>query len=475
VFAALFYGITGSMNMSMALATSFMTLMTVATLVWMLRPFTDILSLLSAIVLLFASMLVLNAANTIGQLFFVMCSYYACYLITMFVVWGTYLRIVKRKNTYPLMMWIMVSISVLLSFATGMQSLRQLSVMALPLCFVEAVRLIYEKVKNTRQYNLKATLFSGKIKNTRQYNLKATLFSGGVTAANMIGFFFMTRLAIPSVTIYGGVQFASPGDFPESIMTAVRGLGSISGLRSIPSYTPHWFTAMHSIVLVTLVVVVVAAALLLWRWEKAKTPVVVYVYLCLLSIMSVIAATVVFDVELRGTYLFVWFPLVMFSFVVCMDMVKKQYKNILVITLCLFTVITLVFNYQSPLREALAAPTDDEMKAAAWMEENGYTILYGPWVGGHAIAARSDGAILLGAWHFGLFQALPYINTMDIYSKEDNAKALYLISDSSRAKALEVAGEKNATMVAVAAFGPHTLYSSDLQLMTKPDLEHKEG
>jgi hypothetical protein len=165
--------------------------------------------------------------------------------------------------------------------------------------------------------------------------------------------------------------------------------------------------------------------------------------------------------------MFAWFPLVSFSFVVLVDMVKKQLQNALIIALCVFAVISLVFNYRTHIEISFTPPTDDKSRIAAWMEEHNYTVLYAPWVTGSEIAARSDGAVALGAWHFVLFRVLPYINTLDIYTREDNASALYLISDSALDEALYIAESRGATLTEVVTFGPHTLYSSDLQLMTR--------
>ena len=71
------------------------------------------------------------------QAFFTMASYYACYLINAFIVYGCYIRL--RKGEFSGKHIAMSVIGIALSFGTGMQSLRQTAVMALPLVACEKI------------------------------------------------------------------------------------------------------------------------------------------------------------------------------------------------------------------------------------------------------------------------------------------------------------------------------------------------
>ena len=95
VLAALFYGLCGSMNTAMALATTVMSLLILLSMDWMLRPvlkkpWQRLAALLAFVGLLFGPGSARREDGT--QLFFVMCSYYACYVICDFVVLGDYAR-----------------------------------------------------------------------------------------------------------------------------------------------------------------------------------------------------------------------------------------------------------------------------------------------------------------------------------------------------------------------------------------------
>ena len=140
VLAALFYGLTGSMNLAMALATSTMTVFLLFALWWMLRPFLSRTQILLTEVTLVSAALAMNLYYKLeAQLLFVMASYYACYLLTILVVWGDYLHclFLKKKLLCPSFL-----LGLFLSFTTGMQSLRQTCIMVLPLLAFEGLRVL---------------------------------------------------------------------------------------------------------------------------------------------------------------------------------------------------------------------------------------------------------------------------------------------------------------------------------------------
>ena len=139
VLAALFYGLTGSMNNGMSLATLVMSVLLMLSMNWMLKPFVkDRLAHFAALLLFAASCFGPSTARREdgAQLFFVLCSYYACYLICAFVVLGDYARSRSDARLRPGAL----CLALFLCFCTGMQSVRQTCVTILPLLCVEALR-----------------------------------------------------------------------------------------------------------------------------------------------------------------------------------------------------------------------------------------------------------------------------------------------------------------------------------------------
>ena len=85
------------------------------------------------------------------QLFFAMCSFYACYLICFFVVLGDYVRALSSEAKRPGALLL----SVLLCFALGMQSLRQTCVLILPLLCYELLAALCRVLKKDTLQPLK--------------------------------------------------------------------------------------------------------------------------------------------------------------------------------------------------------------------------------------------------------------------------------------------------------------------------------
>ena len=99
VLAALMYGLCGSVNLAMVLATTVMTALTLLSFRWMVRPYADTPRILLGMAVLLGCVFGPDIVTTIeGQIFYLMASYYAGYLITMFVVYGDYTHTVTGRK-----------------------------------------------------------------------------------------------------------------------------------------------------------------------------------------------------------------------------------------------------------------------------------------------------------------------------------------------------------------------------------------
>ena len=151
VLASLVYGIVGKPALAMAIATILMTLGIFLSYLWMLKPvFPGLADRLVGLICFIA--LTAYCGDAIykvkgWQLFFTLCSYYACYLITAFLCFGCFLRR-REKPTVPMM--ILFGLSVVLSFGAGMQSLRQTAVMLVPMLAVEGIQQIMSLIRTKK-------------------------------------------------------------------------------------------------------------------------------------------------------------------------------------------------------------------------------------------------------------------------------------------------------------------------------------
>ncbi len=447
VLAALFYGATGSMNLSMALATSTMIALQFLLLYFMLRPYFSKQNCLFAILTFAASNIAINIKyNFEAQLLFTQASYYACYMITVFWVFGDYVKSITNGVG-----WRMGSLvlSAVLCFCTGMQSIRQTVIMVLPMISFECLRLIGELVgKKARDIAV----------------FKPTLRVFGYTVSNLLGVAFIKYLKIPAHTIYGNMRFAPPEKWRQNLSNVLAELKGIVGISKIQQYGNGWFIAVFSWFTIICVVIAVAKILLT---PKKRGGVEYYILLLALSIVELCVGSVFVDFNVRSLYFFLWYPLIAISQVYLVTIIKDRYRPILITLVLLLCAANLIYSYRPNVKKCLGPKeTTVEMKAADWLCENGYEILYAFNVPAAEIAAETDGQVTAACWHDDLFIGLGYINAPELYDPERNEKAAYYLTDAKLPAAMEYAQQQNAELTCLVHFDSSGLYSSDVQLMT---------
>ncbi|MEG2519549.1 MAG: hypothetical protein RSB65_07870 [Oscillospiraceae bacterium] len=451
VIAALFYGITGSMNLSMIFATTAMTLLMILALWWMLRPFAKPLAIMGGVVAMVSCIICPKAVETIeGQIFYIMASYYACYAIAYFVVLGDYARALQSKKfSLSPGFWL----AILLSFATGMQSLRQTAVMILPICAFELLRLISAWRQNKHQL-------------TKQ-ELKKTLRVALYALANLGGLVFIKLLRVPNETIYSGSTASGAQRVLESWQTDIRAMLGISGLRA--EEAGRFIMALSLVLLVFLALFFV----LRQRFGKAREPdekcagLSVLISISVISLLAVLASNLVLRLSFRSIYLFVWYLLVSICVVYLLQQKNRLLQFITLATVCVCAVTNLFVSYLPSYRDSLdPAPTTGKI-ISDWIIENDYDYLYGEWTTVGIIASQSDGEFTAGSWTKDTFHILPYINPLDIYSEENNERAVYLITDDCRDEAFKIAEQRGADFRLIDTIWGYEFYESSAQLMYK--------
>lgn len=469
VLAALFYGMGCTVNTAMAMATTVMTVLILISLFWMLQPFAGWKGAMLGCALMVSVVTAPYIVDAIeGQIFYLMASYYAGYLVTLFVVFGAYLR-ARRSSTYKGFVPLLI-VSAALSFCTGMQSLRQTAIMALPLAVYEIIRWLPRlrevwdtlHILHTRQntHVLKRAMLE---KLARE---KSTILALTACVFNLLGY-GMVRLIDPkSVTIYGEVQAQTAAARQESMQTAIRGLQSITGLKYLNTESWNGFIGGFCLFLVC---VVATALVLRFRERNRKEDLFAYLDLCVLSLITVFAIGVTTDISLRSIYFFVWYPLVTIAGVVLFRLIQGIWKGIFTLVLTAFMVGNLFVSYGECVEDALSDERPLMADVAQWIEDHGYTIIYGEWNTVTEIAAWSDGALTAGAWSDKLYRPLDYINPLDIYSKEDNEKAIHVMIPWTKEPSLfhgamhDVEMEKKAHFIREEE--EYELYTSSEQLM----------
>lgn len=445
VLAAVFYGATGSINLSMAMATTVMTFLIIISFFWMIRPFVTKKIAVFGVLALLSCVICPYAVETLeGQIFYVMASYYAAYLITLCVVFGDYARAVTDLSRR--FFTIAFFLSIALSFCTGMQSIRQTAIMIAPLLLFETLRIIRMAVGS---------------KNFRPL-LSVRVLT--VVSANIAGLITAKLMHIPSVSIYGDVAFAF-GNISERLATDARAIFAVTGLKYLWNDSQNIFLGIFAALLI---ITVLYAIIRIFRERNiADEGLTIYSELCILSLIVVLAANLVMDLSMRSLYLFVWFPLAAVSVCILLNHTHGAKLKAIAGALCIFAVINLCFSYLPCIYTALSPDLSTKKQISDYLCENDYEILYGDWNTVTSIAVYSDGEVTAASWHQEPLSILKYINPQDLYSESDNDNAAYLITRGEKDYFLAAAQSVNAKLTLKATFDSdaYEVYESSKQLM----------
>jgi len=407
VLAALFYGICGSMNLSMVLATTVMSLLILLSLNWMLKPFVKnscirYAALLALVASVFGPRSIVRED---GQLFFVMCSFYACYLISFFYIMGDYARARESEELRPASF----ILALLLCFATGMQSLRQTCVSILPILCFEALRLFIEFAK-TRKLSLKNA---------------STIRTAAYCISNLSGIVFINLLGVKRNEIYYGQSIFTGASIKAKLKDVQDALLTVSGCDFAGAGKELFF----SIIFAFFSLLIIAAFVYLLYKKDLFSPLATFWWLCLIAVLAVIAASFVTSVSLRPIYLFPWYTFPALSIAVIGDKLKTNLRHVLCLLLCIIAAVNIHYSYGQDVKIAMDPPVLPAKQVSDYAIEHGFDYIYGSH--SHTapvIAVHSDGKLIAGCWEDEVpFKVSPHINIKDIYYLSDYSRALFVL------------------------------------------------
>ena len=442
VVSALFYGLTGSQNLSMALATTAMSLLIVLSFLWMLRPFVKRrLSLWAGLLMLVSCAFGEKLVNQEqGQLLFIMCSYYACYIITLFVVLGDYVRALRdpapRRGT--------LALSLLLCFATGMQSLRQTCIMTLPILAFQALVLAVGRIREGR--------FPWR--ENRMGIFRSLAYAG----ANLAGILAIRLFDVHQYSIF---DTAAPG-FAQRLGDIYLACRDISGFC--------WAEPEHPFFILMFVfqaALLIYAAFLQLKSLRRGGELSELWWLLLISIAAVIAAALLTSLSIRSVYLFTYFPLLAISAALVLEKLAPARSCALSLCLCLLALGNLWASYVPSVKEALETEENYCQEISDWAVAQGYELVYGSHSNvAPVVAAYSDGALISGGWNDEvMFKAQEYLNLQNIYSVEDVDRAIFVFQDHELEYAFQAAAAGEGELIFQGQYGGLYVYTSTVQLM----------
>lgn len=451
VLAALFYGVLGNINIAMAMATEVMSALIMLSFLWLLRGCEEPLScrLLGCVLLMFSMVLPYGSYSMNSMLFFTQSSFYSCYLITMFVVFGDYVR-VHNDSAVRVPAWVL---SVFLCFATGMHSLRQTAVMVLPL-------LAYELFCGMRH-----VCAGGPFWTKADCPRLMRVLSYGL--ANGVGVLLIKWLDVPISPIYSSNQGTSAAERLQGKLTAIgTALAEITSVDYL--LTGDCSKLVMAVIVFILAIATVGAFLWLAHIRRPESGTETCWALCGIGLCAILLATMVTDVTLRGIYLFMWFPLVAFSGLMLVKRLPGWGRNLTAVLVCALSLMSLLYCFAPNLREITTGEETDAQRMSDWAVDNGYQYVYGEyWGTAPQVAVWADGKLDAGCWHGEQnVYLVEMANTpRDIYSEDENQKAVYVFTAADETQGLKRAEARGVTLTKVAEFGAFCAYTSPVQLM----------
>lgn len=398
VLAAIFYGLTGHINFSMAAACVCMATLVVVCYDWMVRPeLKEAESRLVAIVVFMTTALYCGKAvrgNQGWTLLFTMCSYYAGYSITAFLAFGCYLRSLFASCKKLLVLMVLTCI---LSFGTGVQSIRQTAIMIAPILAVEFLRFLFN---------------FGEWKKNRNPLWTAL----GITVSNVLGLIYIRIRSVNQNQIFGSIDLTPVKEWKQSILECIAMIKDLLGADH-----PEAFF------LLALVCILCAGSFLLLlkhTFVQKKSEILVVPMLLGISLAVIAVIDIFTSMFIRPRYYFMLYPLFGFMIGYLYSMYGSKTKGCLVVFVIGFFCLA-CHGELADVCKAAVTSDDKNYEISEFLLENDYTTIYAAWDQGNQVAVASNGQLTVGYWQKEcIFEKVMYLCNPDVY-EEDPDRCVY--------------------------------------------------
>lgn len=414
--AALYSAVAPTPQMAMALAASTMTLLTLATFLWLMKGILpSIRDRLLCIVLFITMGLYFGDPvykETGWQLFFTMCAYYSCYLIGALLSFGCYIR---ADGSVNVKFWCILCLSCLLSFGTGVQSLRQTAVMAVPMAGVACLRLLWDLYKRN------------------PWRRRSLLVAILILVCNIAGLGFGRMISVKQVEIYGSLQILQP---KEMLPAAAEGIHTMASLLDNGTTAGSWMR------IVLLALSCFFAGEMIVREQKQRercvldSPKVLLWGLMLLSVLTIWAIDGTTTLYIRHIYYFMLYPLIAFTLAYGYSRRKGWKKILMLIMLVVCFACPGVSSHREIFRMARHPQESTAYEVSDYLLEHGYTTVYAKWNHGTEAAIASDCQIQVGFWYDPVFCAVRYLYDPSVLDV-DSAHCAYILENEEEVLAAQ--------------------------------------
>lgn len=438
VLAAPFVGLTGDPRIAMGIASSLMAAGVLLSFYWMLMPVLPKVHQRLAALVAFLTVVLLSGdaafTETGWQLLFTMCSYYACYAITLFLGLGCYLR--KDRAWLP-RHYILLALTCLMSLGTGIQSLRQTLIMVCPLVAIEVIRGLESLLRKEK------------------FTLRPLYIAGSISAANLLGLVIRKFLPAEQITTTGSVTRLSLGSM-------VRRLGACF----VNVFTIFGDLAPIAVGIVLLFLTGLVIAIIRKR-SVTKDPAILCAALLVISVGGVLLINITTAMQVRGIYYFVMYIIVALAAVYF----YARFGQLARIAAAAALAVCVTLGCAQKLVPFLQVPQDSpRIEAVAdYLRAQGFTTFYANWNSGEEVAIAADFEIEAGFWKHPEqpFEKMPFLCDHTVF-EADPSECAYLLRGKKAARQAETAARDMGTELVLLEYFPEAnlyVYTAAINLM----------
>lgn len=423
--AALFYGLTGNMDLSMGLACCTMTIGIVLAIRFFMKKAGS-----SRISCLLMCLFCLGLAGNIiiMELLYVFAGYYAIHVIAFFFILNCYSSLLQEdwkadKGSYRKICR-KCMIGLILAFLLGMQGTRGILITFGPLFGIEMIRILYERICRSR-YQKKGIIMG------KQQEKIPFLWVSGLLVLSFLG----TKMPFSSGqeisrNIRNGFSKLVQVVLPDTWKAV--GFSEGDPVRNI----------CLGLLVLNVVIWVIVLLIHMLKWQELSS--LEWCFLVTAASPVVTALIVAFTtVESSERYYFMWIFSMAFAVILSCEYLRKGmtacisvWRALIVITLTASGIVIgiNVHTVYQPILKAEEPTASDALEVVNYLEENGYEMAYSTFENANKMTALSNGKVNVYAVNsFETMDICKWLTNADGYPEDgiaDQDGAVYIVPEA---------------------------------------------
>lgn len=423
--AALFYGLTGNMDLSMGLACCTMTIGIVLA-IWLFMKKAGSSRISCLLMCLFCLGLAGNII--ILELLYVFAGYYAIHVIAFFFIMNCYSSLLQKdwkasKGSHRKICGKCMT-GLILAFMLGMQGTRGILITFGPLFGIEMIRILYERIYRSR-YQKKGIILG------KQQEKTSSLWVSGLLVLSFLG----TKM-----------PFSSGQEISRNIRNGFSKLIQVvlPDTRKAVGFSEGAPVRNICLGLLVLNVVIWVIVLLVHMLKCQELSSLEWCFLVTAASPVVTALIVAFTtVESSERYYFMWIFSMAFAAILSCEYLRKG-MTVGISAWRVLTVITLiaagiviginVHTVYQPILKAEEPTASDALEVVNYLEENGYEMAYSTFENANKMTALSNGKVNVYAVNsFETMDICKWLTNADGYPEDgiaDQDGVVYIVPEA---------------------------------------------